>query len=69
MASASILVPIKNRDASSGVQTVGWARTLKLVLTMTGGQLFEAREQRVIARISLAMRDLDASGVVDMHNG
>ena len=29
-------VPMKQRKASSGVQTIGSPRTLKLVLTMTG---------------------------------
>ena len=36
MASASIPVPIKHRKASSGVQTMGSPRTLKLVFTSTG---------------------------------
>jgi hypothetical protein len=32
----SISVPIKHRKASSGVQTIGSPRMLKLVLTITG---------------------------------
>jgi hypothetical protein len=36
MANASISVPMKQWNASSGVQTIGSPRTLKLVLTMTG---------------------------------
>jgi hypothetical protein len=32
----SISLPMKQRKASSGVQTIGSLRTLKLVLTSTG---------------------------------
>src|SRR5579871_3532704 len=34
--STSISLPIKQRNASSGVHTIGSPRTLKLVLTKTG---------------------------------
>ena len=36
MASISMSVPMKQRKASSGVQTIGSPRTLKLVLTRHG---------------------------------
>ena len=36
MARTSMLVPMKQRKASSGVPTIGSPRTLKLVLTITG---------------------------------
>ena len=60
-ASTSISVPMKQRKASSGVHTIGSPRTLKLVLTSTGQPVrsLNAREQRVIARIGLAVHGLD----------
>jgi hypothetical protein len=36
MTSVSISVPMKHRNASSGVHTMGSPRTLKLVFTSTG---------------------------------
>ena len=48
---------MKQRNASSGVHTIGSPRTLKLVLTSTGQPVLrlERLEQRVEARIGLAL--------------
>ena len=55
-ASASISVPMKQRNASSGVHTIGSPRTLKLVFTSTGQPVssLNALNQRVVARVGLA---------------
>ncbi len=49
-------VPMKQRKASSGVQTIGSPRTLKLVFTRTGQPVrsLKALKQRVVARVRLA---------------
>ena len=56
IASASISVPMKQPNASSGVQTIGSPRTLKLGVHEHGaaGLRLERREQRVKARIGSA---------------
>jgi hypothetical protein len=59
---------MKQRNASSGVQTIGSPRTLKLVLTSTGHPVsrLEPRQQPVKTRIRLRADRLDTGGIVDM---
>ena len=69
-ASTSMSVPMKQRKASSGVHTIGSPRTLKLVLTTTGQPVscLEAPDQRVVARVGLAVHRLDARRIIDMRH-
>src|SRR5262252_7348407 len=58
-------VPMKQRKASSGVQTIGSLRTLKLVL-ITTCQPMEAADEVVIDRVGLAMYRLHPRRIVDV---
>ena len=61
---------MKQRNASSGVQTIGSPRTLKLVLTSTGQPVsaLKRAEQLVEQRVGFAMHGLDARRIVDMRH-
>ena len=63
-------VPIKQRNASSGMQTIGSLLTFKLVFTRAGaaGARLEGGEQRVITRVCLFVNCLDTRRHVDMSN-
>ena len=62
---------MKQRKASSGVQTIGSPRTLKLVLTRTGQPVFALKREIscVEARVGVGVHGLHARGVIDMRDG
>ena len=61
---------MKQRNASSGVLTMGSPRTLKEVLISTGQPVIAKKRssERVVDRVGLAVHRLDAGGVVDMRH-
>jgi hypothetical protein len=61
---------MKQRKASSGVQTLGSPRRLKLVLTSTGHPVssFELRQQPMKHRIGVGIDGLYSRGIVDVSS-
>ena len=65
--SISISVPMRQRKASSGVQTIGSPRTLKLVLTSTGQPVFALNAlSKAWNRDWFAVDGLHARRIIDM---